>query len=104
MPDLSTVLYVLAGLVAVVAGTALIVGLAAVMVAGECSEAERDEVRNRAVTPHQALMEAKPFDEPDTSQMELLKLRELLEDALEALDPRGEAAHQRPARGEAAPT
>lgn len=34
-------LYVLAGLVAVVTGSALIIGLAAIMVAGECSEAER---------------------------------------------------------------
>lgn len=39
---MQTVLYVAAGLVVIVAGVAVVIGLAGVMVAGFCSEAERD--------------------------------------------------------------
>lgn len=42
----------------------------------------------RPDTPLQALMEAPPFAEPETSKMELLGMRDILADALEALDPR----------------
>ena len=42
----------------------------------------------RPETPIQALMEAKPFHEPETSKMEVLGLRDILADALDALDER----------------
>jgi len=42
----------------------------------------------RPWSPIQALMEAAPHDEPETSQLELLVMRDVLADALDELDPR----------------
>lgn len=44
--------------------------------------------RGRPFSPMQALMEAPPHDEPETSELERLALRDILADALDDLDPR----------------
>lgn len=52
------------------------------------SNAPVASANHRPETPIQALMEARPFDEPETSKMEMLGLRDILADALDALDAR----------------
>lgn len=42
----------------------------------------------RPFTPLEALMQAQPGSEPEASQMELLALRDVLADAIDALAPR----------------
>lgn len=52
---------------------------------GDSSVRNEPAITRRPMTPLEALMSAAPGDEPETSQIELLAIRDVLADAIDAL-------------------